>query len=646
MMKHKQAIAFTIFCLPLLLSSLLLTGCSSLFHTTDLLKQESSDDEDLSPSDTLTSPDTAADPDTGSADDTSLDNFSEASAGEAPLLLTGSRNIFCVHPNGTISTLYERPENESILQAVTDDQGVLYVAATDDPYDYGTNTAHLYAINDGNVTYIDDVPNYSLQIDFYDGSLFVQYIDYDSEDCNTCLLDYTLTADGTYEKGSRFQKLHDSLEADGYSAVSGLIGSLKNHDQVIAVCDQTVAGFDTQGNQLWNTVLSQEASSVFAANTDYVLYDYSEWIDATDSTPYHYIQNCILHNIQTGEEQTLSVWDSLSNDAQTVFIGLNEDAFYYHEHYLKNGLEHYRIYRYDLNACESTFLYEASALPGPDGRFTFTPGVTDFSVYHDRYYYRCATEDSIGWAVYDPSTDTQNQLSVIDEERTYARYGTVSCTGGSILYDALGFDIYDYYIECFRFHDTYAQASSLNDALETIYADFLAYAQQSADSEMDYLSQSDPVDISRALYPYSYDMYIDQVMPIGSHYFAVDYAGYEYLGGAHGYPYRDHYLFDLDTGAQLMFSDIYSGSEEQFKDVIASYSVQHWKENSEIYFFDPATEESIIYQDFYDNARLDMLIRFEQQNLVIEYTPYEYGPYASGYIDVEIPYEALGIEVD
>lgn len=644
MRNQKQTLKLTVCCIPLLISCLLLTGCSSLQKLITMPKQDPAADEATPAPDASPSSDIQTGSDTGDTDASELP--SEASDDEAPLLLTGSRNIFCVHPDGTTSALYERPENETILQAVTDDQGVLYVATADDPYDYGTNMAHLYAIDDGNVTYVDDVPNYSLQIDFYDGSLFVQYIDYDSEDCNTCLLDYTLTADGTYEKGTRYQNLYDSLNADGYSAVSGLIGSLNKNDQVIAVCDQTVTGFDTQGNRLWNTVLLQEASSVFAANTDYVLYDYNEWIDATDTTPYHYIQNCILHNIQTGEEQTLSVWDSLSNDAQTVFIGLNEDAFYYYEHYLKNGLEHYRIYRYDLNACESTFLYEASALPGPDGRFTFTPGVTDFSVYHDRYYYRCATEDSIGWAVYDPSTDTQNQLSVIDEERTYARYGTVSCTGGSILYDALGFDIYDYYIECFRFHDTYAQASSLNDALETIYADFLAYAQQSADNEMDYLSQSDPADISRALYPYSYDMYIDQVTPIGSHYFAVDYAGYEYLGGAHGYPYRDHYLFDLDTGAQVMFSDIYSGSEEQFKDVVASYSVQHWKENSKIYFFDPATEESIIYQDFYDNARLDMLIRFEQENLVIEYTPYEYGPYAAGYIEVEIPYEALEIEVD
>lgn len=645
-MKYKHTPKSPILCFPLLLSFLLLTGCSSLHYAADLVKQDtiSSADQIQLPSDTDSG--TTNDSDTESTENTSADDRSETSSDEAPLLLTGSQKIFSVYPDGSISTLYEKPENETILQAVMDEQGILYVATTDEPYDYETNTAHLYAINDGNVTYIDNVPNYSLQIDFYDGSLFVQYIDYDSEDYGTCLLNYTLTADGTYEKQSRYQNLYDSLEADGYSAVSGLIASLKKYDQVITTSDRTVAGFDAQGNQLWNTELSLESPSVFTANTNYVLYTYNEWIDATDSTPYHYIQSNILHNIQTGEEQTISTWDSLSNESQSVFIKMDEDAFYYHTHNTENGLDHYSIYRYDLNTNEISFLYETSTLPGPGGRWEISPGVTDFNFYHGKFYYRSITEDHIGWAAYDPSTNSQNQLPITDEERTLARYGTISCTGDSLMYDELELDIYDYYVECFRFHDTYAQASSLNDAMETIYTDFLAYVQQSADSELNYLAESDPVDISGSIYPYSYDMYIDQVMPIGSHYFAIDYAGYEYWGGAHGYPYREHYLLDLDTGAQLTFSNIYSGSEEQFKDVVASYSVQHWKENSEIYFFDPATDENIVYQDFYDNARLDMLIRFEQASLVIEYSPYEYGSYAAGYIEVEIPYEAFGIKVN
>lgn len=604
MMNHKYTRKLTACFLPILIFSLCLTGCSSL------QKQ---------PTDTA-------------ADD--------------PLLLVGTQKIIAVSPDEDTSVLYEKAEKESILQAVMGENDILYVATTDDPYNYEENMAHLFAIDDGYIQPIDDVPNNSLQLDFYDGSLFVQYYDIIGDEYVNSLVDYSPTEDGSYEKGSRYQNLFDSLKAADYDAISGLIYSLNKDQQVIAVSDQTVAGFDTQGNQLWETVLLQEASSVFAANTHYVLYVYNEWFDKTDDTPSHYIQNCILHDIQTGEEQTISVWNSVSNDPQTVFISLEEDVFYYYEHFTENGLEQDHIYQYDLSTNERAFLYETSAMPGPGGRHEITPGVTDFHRYQDQLYYRSVADDSIGWTVFDPSTGKQNPLSVIDEERTFAQYGSIFCEGDHIQYDKWKMDIYDYYIECFQFNDSFAQSSSLNETLKSIYENFSSYVEQTAESERSLIAESDPSEIYADIYPYTYDMYIDQVMKIGSHYFTVDYTGYEYWGGAHGYPYREHYLFDLDTGSLLTINDIYSGSEETFKEVVATYSVKHWKENSEIYFFDPATEENVVYQDFFDNARLDMLIRFKEKNLVIEYSPYEYGPYAAGFIEVEIPYEALDISLE
>ena len=132
---------------------------------------------------------------------------------------------------------------------------------------------------------------------------------------------------------------------------------------------------------------------------------------------------------------------------------------------------------------------------------------------------------------------------------------------------------------------------------------------------------------------------------LGSHYLTVNYDGYEYWGGAHGYPYRQHYLFDLNTGGELTIYDLYTSTEENFKDVVAKYSIQDWKENPEMYF-NNVDEEETVYQDFYDNASLDMAMRFEKQGIVIEYSPYEYGPYAAGFIEIPIPYDVLGIELD
>ena len=52
-------------------------------------------------------------------------------------------------------------------------------------------------------------------------------------------------------------------------------------------------------------------------------------------------------------------------------------------------------------------------------------------------------------------------------------------------------------------------------------------------------------------------------------------------------------------------------------------------------------KDSRKFQMHWNNYRY----RKETDGIVIEYSPYEYGPYASGYIGVEIPYEALNINL-
>ena len=58
------------------------------------------------------------------------------------------------------------------------------------------------------------------------------------------------------------------------------------------------------------------------------------------------------------------------------------------------------------------------------------------------------------------------------------------------------------------------------------------------------------------MYPLSYDNELSRVEVLGADYLTVDYSGYEYTGGAHGYPYRSHYLFDLTTGEEKTLADL------------------------------------------------------------------------------------------
>ena len=461
--------------------------------------------------------------------------------------------------------------------------------------------------------------------------------------------DYTRGKDASYEKGNRFQELRDSLEEQDYHFSfhnpNNLITSLKRYDEILAyTSDGEIAALDKQGNQLWETTLLQEYFLVESVNTEYTLYSVRK---EENEVYWKYTVDLVLHNNQTGEEKTLFTWNYQTPEEAVSPLVMEGDKLYYYRSFSENGLARNDVYSYDLVTGGTEFLYTSATLPGPGGTWQINPGATDFNCYDGKFYYRAISENSTGWAVYDPKTGTGqgDMLPVIDEERTFAKYGKVLYESGSIRDEKWDLEIYTYYIECFQLDDSYQNADKINQVLEQKQQEEIDTVQQSAENEKGYITEEDAQDERFTPYPYSYDMSFGQVNMLGSHYLTVNYDGYEYWGGAHGYPYRQHYLFDLNTGEELTIYDLYTSTEENFKDVVAKYSIQDWKENPEIYF-NSEEEEETVYQDFYDNASLDMAMRFEKQGIVIEYSPYEYGPYAVGFIEIPIPYDVLGIELD
>lgn len=565
---------------------------------------------------------------------------------QEPLVLVGNQRIISISPSGEVEMLYEKQEKEYLLQAVMGD-GVLYAAIAED--EDNAENCLICAIRDGEKELIAEIPNCDINIEYYDGSLFVQHAIYDDVDGYTAYLDdYTRGKEASsYEKGNRFQELRNSLEGQDYHFSfhnpNNLITSLKRYDEILVyTSDGKIAALDKQGNQLWETALLQEYFLVESVNTEYTLYSVRK---EENEVYWKYTVDLVLHNNQTGEEKTLFTWNYQTPEEAVSPLVMEGDKLYYYRSFSENGLARNDVYSYDLVTGETEFLYTAATLPGPGGKWQINPGATDFNSYNGKFYYRAISEDSTGWAVYDPKTGQGDMLPVIDEERTFAKYGKVLYEGGSIWDEEWDLEIYTYYIECFQLDDSYQNADKINQVLEQEQQEEIDTVHQSAENEMSYITEEDAQDEEYTPYPYSYDTSLGQVDMLGSHYLTVNYDGYEYWGGAHGYPYRQHYLFDLNTGEELTIYDLYTSTEENFKDVVAKYSIQDWKENPEIYF-NSEEEEETVYQDFYDNASLDMAMRFEKQGIVIEYSPYEYGPYAVGFIEIPIPYDVLGIKLD
>lgn len=123
----------------------------------------------------------------------------------------------------------------------------------------------------------------------------------------------------------------------------------------------------------------------------------------------------------------------------------------------------------------------------------------------------------------------------------------------------------------------------------------------------------------------------------------VDFDGYSYMGGAHGVPYKQICLFDLDDGSIISVEDILNVSEEEFRTLAAEYAVEDFRENGEKYSL---KDEDSIYEYVYEHVDFDYYMYFSMDGVVIVLFPYAIGSNATGYnIPITIPYEELGIRL-
>lgn len=110
---------------------------------------------------------------------------------------------------------------------------------------------------------------------------------------------------------------------------------------------------------------------------------------------------------------------------------------------------------------------------------------------------------------------------------------------------------------------------------------------------------------------------------------------YEYTGGAHGYGFYAGYNYDASTGERLSLTDL-SEDGNAWKENILSYVEEKCKteEYQELLFeeYETCLTDAVFAEDNWF---------FTEDGLTITCSPYAIGPYASGSINFEIPYETL-----
>ncbi|WP_326907220.1 DUF3298 and DUF4163 domain-containing protein [Sedimentibacter sp. MB31-C6] len=136
----------------------------------------------------------------------------------------------------------------------------------------------------------------------------------------------------------------------------------------------------------------------------------------------------------------------------------------------------------------------------------------------------------------------------------------------------------------------------------------------------------------------SFSAYMEYTITYNENCFLSSYVDkYEFTGGAHGSTDRSSYTWDLCSGKQIFFNDIFK-LETDYRLLLtdelirqANYNIQ---QNPGIYFED---YKGLIIRNF--NPHSFYLTR---QGLTIYYQQYEIAPYSTGIVEFTVPYNTIG----
>ncbi|WP_291649301.1 WG repeat-containing protein [Clostridium sp.] len=131
----------------------------------------------------------------------------------------------------------------------------------------------------------------------------------------------------------------------------------------------------------------------------------------------------------------------------------------------------------------------------------------------------------------------------------------------------------------------------------------------------------------------NYDYYSDfNIKYFNNNLLVLEINGYYYpLGAAHGMPYRKTLTIDLSTGKFYTLGDLFMGGFYWVGELnkIISNMIQNDK------------QYEYVFKDQFKGIKEDQDFYVDSSNLYIYFSPYEIGPYSSGFITFKIPFSEI-----
>ena len=167
--------------------------------------------------------------------------------------------------------------------------------------------------------------------------------------------------------------------------------------------------------------------------------------------------------------------------------------------------------------------------------------------------------------------------------------------------------------------------ASINSAIEQLKNDYIEYGESMADIAKGVAADE---------YFYAYSLDVSYSVKYNQNgILCIMMEGYDYTGGAHGYPIRNVMTFDLATGMQLGLGDLMATDEYTFGSYVTTEFNRMFSEGLTMYWEDAPQIVQNSTESFYT-----MNYYITENEIVIFYYPYDLASYADGFVEVVIPY--------
>ncbi|MDE6252280.1 MAG: RsiV family protein [Lachnospiraceae bacterium] len=502
---------------------------------------------------------------------------------------------------------------------------------------------------DGKQETVDVLDNVHLiTIDVCNGRLYTLTRIYDIHDNETNIIYeetvYELTKGGTYSKKTKNQQLYNRLCNDGgYEPISAIRNDgrtglytipycIQNFGKIMMSCkeENSIVLFDKDGEEKSKIELKYKLLDLYVYNNDCIIY----------SSEKENNWKLIYYDLITNEEKILTEnkyaysWKILGYEDGKLYYAVTEqwDSESDTEN-LGSASGRNKIYEYCVNSDEEQLIYKGDKLPGMDKYYE--PGISGFKINSGKCYFLGTDGKDMAWYMINLNNNSKEviPLDVVTKHYEFTDYGTISYKSNNKCCSECGLELFSRYVEVFALDERYEGAQIINQELMAEMKEELK--REPAIIEHEYHKKFKHFSSSK------YVKRIENVQSIGKHYLEINYSGYFYeTGMGHGEPFREHEMFNIETGKKVGFSDFYTGSLDEFKSKVAEYTIKDWKENPQKYF---SQIEEEFYESVYNYASYDMPMQFTNEGIIVEYGPYHYGPFSSGIISIKIPYEEFDV---